>query len=102
MWFRDGFQQEYIVTYKHLYIKGLSGYIYILIRYFLIGFLGTWCTVFYLKEKGHDSMNNFRAVAIKAPGSELYDNYCNMLKPHADIRKWGQENAEQDFLGRSN
>lgn len=97
----DGAEQQYYVTLKFANYKGISGAMWNIFRYYLIGLVGTFLLLAYLKRIGHDSANYYNVKYVLMEGKPGYTPgiYPAVIN---SVRGYQNKYLDQDVLGRSN
>lgn len=101
LWFKEGYEQQYYLTKKHLQYKGLSGLVWSVFRYYFLGLLVPCSFYLLLKDYAHESKNYYNGVMINAPNSPCYKSLANTAYMFDNIRSNLIKYNNQDVLGRS-
>lgn len=101
LWLSDHITQEYHVTLKQNFLKGVWGAIGQLIRYFIIGVMVPTYIYTKLKSIGHDSQGYYKAYLTSQEGSPIYHN-GSLFKQIRNCREIYYKNGNTpEVLGRS-
>ena len=101
-WFKEGYEQQFYLTIKHLQYRGLSGLLWVVFRYYFLGLIVPCSFYLLLKDYAHDSKNYYNAYMINPPNSPVYRSNGNTAYVFDNIRRSLIEHQGKDVLGRSN
>jgi hypothetical protein len=100
MWMQDGAEQQYYVTLKFNFYRGLGGAMWSIFRYYFLGLVCTFVFLAWLKRWGHDMTNYYSVKYVALEGKPGYHQGLMPAQMNA-IRKAQNDNANCDVLGRS-
>jgi hypothetical protein len=97
---QDSAEQQYAFTLKFLNYRGIGGAMWHIFRYYVLGLIGTFCFIAYLKRIGHDSANYYKVTFIAMEGKAGWNSglYPAILQ---NVREAQRKYDNTDVLGRS-
>jgi hypothetical protein len=94
LWNQDGAEQQYYVTLKFNFYRGLGGAMWSIFRYYVFGVVCVFVSLAWMKRWGHDLTNYYgvKYVAIEGkPGyyqgyvPAIMNNYRKAYTPNSDV-----------------
>jgi len=80
--------------------RGFWGAMWNILRYYVLGLVGTFLFIAYLKRVGHDSANYYKVKLIATDGKAGY-HHGLLIGQYNAIRRAQNEQNNNDVLGRS-